>query len=93
MNTSAKVIIFPQETSKGFPLKIRIIQNRKPKYIGLKFYLTKSQKDKFWNDTKDELRKSYPMYSEVMAEFNKEMNNLGIETLDNKIAVEQEQVE
>lgn len=39
MNTMAKVILFPQSTNKGYPLKIRIIENRKPTYIGLKFDL------------------------------------------------------
>ena len=36
MNTTAKIILFPQKTKKGFPLKIRLIQNRKSIYIGLK---------------------------------------------------------
>lgn len=92
MNTSAKLILFPQPTKKGYPLKVRIIQDRKPVYIGLKFYLTDSQKQKYWNESKVELRKSYPFYAEVMIEFNKEMNNIGIETIDNKASIEQEPV-
>lgn len=93
MNTSAKLILFPQSTKQGYPLKIRIIQGRKPVYIGLKYYLTDTLKQRYWNSTKDELRKSYPKYSEVMAEFNKELNKLGIETLDNKASIEQEPIQ
>jgi integrase/recombinase XerD len=92
MNTTAKVILFPQSTNKGFPLKIRIIQNRKPSYIGLKLYLTESQKQKYWNDKKKELKKSYPFYNKVFAEFNKEMKQLGIDTVNNEIATIQEPI-
>jgi len=78
MNTTAKVILFPQPTKQGYPLKIRIINNRKSIYIGLKYYLTESQKDRYWNDTKKELRKSYPFYEQVQKELEKEKNQYGL---------------
>jgi len=89
MNPKAKVILFPQSTNKGYPLKIRIIENRKPTYIGLKFYLTESQKQKYWNDNKKELRKSYPFYDEVMKQRNKELNKIGFEIKNDEIETKQ----
>ncbi len=78
-NTTAKIVIFPQQTKKGFPLKIRIIQNRKPTYIGLKYFLTENQRLKYWNATKKELRHSYPFYDDVNKELDDELKKLGIE--------------
>ena len=82
MNTTAKVILFPQPTKKGFPLKVRIIQNRKTTYKGLKFYLTESEKERFWNSQKMELRKSYKNYEKVMIQFNIELKKSGIKDID-----------
>ena len=41
---TAKLVLFSQKTKKGFPLKIRITKDRRSKYIGLKHYLSKSDK-------------------------------------------------
>ena len=92
MNPKAKVILFPQSTNKGYPLKIRIIENRKPSYIGLKFYLTESQKLKYWNDNKKELRKSYPFYDEVMKQRNKELTKIGFEIKNDEVETKQEPI-
>jgi len=87
MNTTANVILFAQSTNKGYPLKIRITTNRVHTFIGLKYYLTDSQKKKYWNDTKKVLIKSYPFYDEVMKEFNLVKKKLGIESINNEIVV------
>lgn len=72
-NLTAKIILFPQKTSKGFPLKIRITQNRKSEYISLKYYLTSSQIEKYWSRKKKELR---PKAAELL---------LKLETFDKNI--------
>ena len=60
-------------------MKIRIIQDRKSFYIGLNYYLTESQRLRWWNETKGVLRKSYIYYNEVEKIFNEELKNRGIE--------------
>ena len=65
MKPTAKVIIFPQETKKGFPLKLRIICDRHPKYTGLKYFLSRSERSRYWNDKSGTLRTSYPHYAEI----------------------------
>lgn len=53
MKTTTKITLFPQLTKKGYPLKLRITFNRKSSYIGLKYYLSRTEKAKYWNsDTK-----------------------------------------
>ncbi|MBT3242654.1 MAG: hypothetical protein HN352_05855 [Bacteroidetes bacterium] len=59
---SADVLLFPQPMKMGFPIKIRITQNRKAHYINLKYYIPVNQKDRFWNSKKGELRKSFEHY-------------------------------
>lgn len=78
-NTTAKVILFPQQTKKGFPLKIRIIQGRKSFYIGLNYYLTENQRLKYWNEKRGELKKAYIHYNEVEKIFNEELKKRGID--------------
>jgi integrase len=77
-NTTAKIVIFPQPTKKGFPLKIRIIQNRNPTYIGLKYFLTENQRQRYWNEKKKELKMSYPHFDAIQKEFDDELKKLGI---------------
>lgn len=83
MNTTAKIVLFPQPTKQGYPLKVRIIQNRKSTYRSLKFFLTESQKDRYWNDSKKQLIKSYPDYQKVIAQYNIELKRLGINVSEN----------
>lgn len=66
----AKLIFFPQPTKKGFPIKIRITQNRKAHYINLKYYIPVNQKDRYWNSKKGELRKSFEHYDAIQTEYN-----------------------
>lgn len=87
MNSSAKIIIFPQKTSKGYPLKIRITQKRKSVYISLKIFLTESQRSKYWNEKKKELIKSYPFYDKVYTEFENQLKLLGIKIGNTETAV------
>jgi hypothetical protein len=49
MNTTAKIALFSQPTKKGYPLKLRIIQDKKTLTIGLMYFLIESQKEKYWN--------------------------------------------
>jgi integrase len=87
MNTTAKIILFPQPTSKGFPLKIRIIQDRKAVYIGLKYYLTQNQMDRFWNNSKKELRKSYPFFTQVQNELEKQKEHYGLNKSEKPVLI------
>ena len=54
-NVPAKIILFPQKTKRGYPLKIRISVNKPGShsktyhYIGLNFFLAKNQKDRYWS--------------------------------------------
>lgn len=79
MNTTAKVIIFPQPTKSGYPLKIRVSSGSQKKYVGLKYYITESQRTKYWNESKKELRKSYPFYDDVQKELQKIVNEYGLD--------------
>jgi len=92
MNTTAKVILFPQSTKKGYPLKIRIIQNRKQKLFALKFYLTESQKEKYWNDNTMLLRKSYPFYDDVMLQFSDKLKELNVKLVNEVVLPKQEPI-
>jgi integrase len=84
-NEPAKIILFPQKTKKGFPLKIRILtqksggNSKQYKYIGLKYFLTQNQRTRYWNEDKKELRPSYPHYEEVMKVFENEIKKLNID--------------
>lgn len=87
MKSVAKLVIFPDITKKGFPFKIRITNERKQKYIGLKFYISESDKKRYWNSKKGELLPSYKNYNEIMIQFNIELKKIGIDT-DKKISNE-----
>jgi len=84
-NEPAKIILFPQKTKKGFPLKIRILtqkpgsNSKQYRYIGLKNFLTQNQRTRYWNEDKKELRPSYPHYEEVMKIFKDELTKLNID--------------
>lgn len=82
MNTTAKIILFPQLTTKGYPLKLRITQKRKSSYISLKYYLTKTDKARYWNSDTNELRKSYPNYEQVQAKVEGILKTENIELED-----------
>ena len=82
MNTTAKVILFPQLTSKGYPLKLRITQKRKSSYISLKYYLSKTDKARYWNSDTNELRKSYPHFEQVQAKVDEILKTEKIELND-----------
>ena len=75
---TAKLVLFSQKTKKGFPLKIRITKDRRSKYIGLKHYLSKSDKVRYWSESKKQIMPSYPKYEELMASFDKELYKAGI---------------
>jgi integrase len=75
---TAKVVLFSQKTKKGFPLKIRITKDRRSKYIGLKHYLSKSDKVRYWSESKKQIMPSYPKYEELMASFDKELYKAGV---------------
>jgi integrase len=75
---TANLILFPQPTKKGYPIKIRIIENRKSHYINLKFYIPVAHKDRFWNSKKNELRKNYEHYEAVQEEYAEQLKLRGL---------------
>ena len=82
MKTTAKVILFPQMTKNGYPLKLRITQQRKSTYISLSCYLTKTDKARYWNHDTNELRKSYPNYEQVQLKVGEILKKQRIELED-----------
>jgi integrase len=72
--TTIKLIVWSQPSSKGHQLKIRITKNRKPNYINLGYFLSKSEIRTFFPS--DTLRKSYPKYKEVMKLYDEELLKL-----------------
>lgn len=82
MKSSAKLIVFSQETKKDsdrYPVKIRISKpDNKYEYIGLKFYLTGSEKKRFVNK-KGEILPSYKDYDKIITQFNIELKKVGID--------------
>jgi len=72
--TTIKLIVWSQPSSKGHQLKIRITKNRKPNYINLGYFLSKSEIRTFFPS--DTLRKSYPKYKEVMKVYDEELSKL-----------------
>ena len=73
-NATIKLILWKQGGKKGYPIKVRITKNRKTTYINLKHYLSKSENKTFF--PADELRKSYPKYTQVMNLYNQVLNDL-----------------
>lgn len=58
---SIKVVLYPRKDKNGlFPVKIRITENRKSKYINLKFSLEK----KYWLKSTDRVSVSHPNHRE-----------------------------
>ena len=86
MKSSAKLIVFSQETKKDsdrYPVKIRISKSdNKYEYIGLKFYLTGSEKKRFVNK-KGEILPSYKDYDKILTQFNIELKKVGIDDPNN----------
>jgi integrase/recombinase XerD len=82
MKTTAKVILFPQLTKNGYPLKLRITQQRKSSYISLGYYLTKTDKARYWNSDTNELRKSYPNFEQVQGKVDEILKKQRIELED-----------
>lgn len=70
---------FLQPNKKGYPIKIRIIQNRKSSYINLKYYIPVNQKSTMWNSEKNELRRSYKYYDEVQKLYKRYLNEFQFE--------------
>lgn len=74
-----KLIVFPQETKKGYPLKIRIIKDRKASYINLKHYLSKKEMKKFISSKTGNILPSYPQYNEVKKLYDKALVDYNID--------------
>jgi integrase/recombinase XerD len=68
---SSKIILYTSKKKKDgtHPLVLRIIQNRKPRYIFLKHWIKKTD----WNEVESRVRKSHPN--------NQRLNNLLIKKL------------
>lgn len=73
----AKIVVFGQKTKKGWPLKIRIIHNRKSQYYGLGYYLTDTEKSKQFG--KNGLSDKYKYYNLVMEKYNQIVESLSVD--------------
>ena len=63
MNASVKVILYTSKTlsSGEHPVMLRLIKDRKPKYISVGFSTTKD----LWNESEGEPKKKHPLYKEA----------------------------
>jgi site-specific recombinase XerD len=63
MNTSVKVILYTSKTlsSGEHPVMLRVIKDRKPKYISVGISSTKE----LWDEKEGELKKKHPLYKEA----------------------------
>lgn len=54
MNNSPKIVLFPIETKKGFPIRLRYKIGKDYKYINLGFYIKQGERKRYWNENKNE---------------------------------------